>query len=204
MERAGSTDADRSVLARRERPLTVSEYHQMAEAGILGEDDPVELLDGRLLTMSPIGPAHLHCVNRLTELLSRRVYGRSPAPARISVQNPIRLSATSEPESDLALLDPDVPQDRTPRPHDTLLVIEVTSSEDPYDRTVKAAHYAQSGIPAYWIVDLSRDCVDVYEHPVGDAYNELLRFERDEDVPLPSPLAADPLPVREILGVEDR
>lgn len=175
----------------------------MAETGILGEDDRVELLDGRLVSMSPIGPAHLHCVNRLNQLFSHRLYAEASPSAWISVQNPIRLDDTSEPEPDLTLLRPDAPQDEIPRPDDLLLVVEVAETSADYDRTVKQPRYARAGIPTYWLVDLEQETVDVAWAPTGDAYSERRRYGRGDTIPLPSPLDGTPLPAAKILGPSD-
>lgn len=200
MESTAPLEADFYTLATRQRPLTVEEYHQMAEAGILTEDDRVELLDGRLIAMSPIGPEHLHCVNRLTELLSRRLYATDDPPARLSVQNPIRLSDTSEPEPDVVLLRRDAPQDRTPMPADVLLLVEVAVTSEDYDRIVKAPRYAAAGVPVYWLVDLEQEVVEVARDPNGDTYAERIRHRRGDALPLPLSIDADPIPVGDILG----
>lgn len=193
-------DSDLYALTTRQRPLTVDEYHRMAEAGILSEDDRVELLDGRLIAMTPIGPVHLHCVNRLNELFARRLFGAEETRARLSVQNPIRLSDTSEPEPDLALLRPDAPQDRTPEPQDLILVVEVAVSSADYDHTVKAPRYAAAGVPVYWVVDLEQEVVDVRRDPDGDTYAERIRYRRGDDLPLPVDLDAEPIAVSAVLA----
>jgi len=193
-----------ALLSARQRPLTVKEYHRMAEAGILTEDDRVELLDGRLIAMSPIGPGHLHCVNRLNQLFSRRVYTHESPAAWISVQNPIQIDDASEPEPDLTLLRPDAPQDDTPRPEDVLLVVEVADSTADYDRTVKQPRYARAGIPVYWLVDLGAEVVDVTSDPKGNAYAERRRYGRGGALPLPPPLDdLSPIPVADVLGMSD-
>jgi len=188
-------DSDLYALTTRQRPLTVDEYHRMAEAGILSEDDRVELLDGRLIAMTPIGPVHLHCVNRLVDLFAKRLYAEEPRPARLSVQNPIRLSDTSEPEPDLALLKPEAPQDRTPEPQDLILVVEVAASSGDYDHSVKTPRYAAAGVPVYWVVDLEQEVVDVRREPDGDTYAERIRYRCGNDLPLPDALDAEPIPV---------
>ena len=191
-------DPELYALATRQRPLTVDEYHRMAEAGILSEDDRVELLDGRLIAMTPIGPLHLHCVNRLTELFARRLFAAEAPAARLSVQNPIRLSDTSEPEPDVVLLTPEAPQDRTPVPADLVLVVEVAVTSGDYDRTVKAPRYAAAGVPVYWVVDLEQEVVDVRREPDGDTYAERIRYRRGDDLPLPAALHVDPIPVSDV------
>jgi len=125
--------------------FTVDEYARMAEAGILGEDDRVELLEGEIVEMAPIGPPHAGCVNRLTRLLTSRLGDR----AVVGVQNPIRLGSLSEPQPDLTLLRPrrDLYSEGHPEADDVLLVVEVASSTSAFDRQVKMPLYAQAGIP---------------------------------------------------------
>ncbi|MFB6099220.1 MAG: Uma2 family endonuclease [Salinibacter sp.] len=200
MDLTAPSETDAYMLATRQRPLTVEEYHRMAEASILSEDDRVELLDGRLIAMSPIGPAHLHCVNRLNELLSRRLYATDDPPARLGVQNPIQLSDTSEPEPDVVLLRPGAPQDRTPTPADVLLVVEVAVTSEDYDRSVKTSRYATAGVPEYWLVDLEQEVVDVARDPDDDTSAEHIRHRRGDALPLPASIDADPIPVGDILA----
>ena len=172
----------------------------MAEAGILDEDERIELLDGRLIAMSPIGPAHIHCVNRLTDLFARRIYSEATPDVRMSIQNPIRLGDTSEPEPDLTLLPADAPQDRMPQASDVLLVVEVAESSVDYDRTVKTPRYAEAGIPVCWIVDLDAEVVDVFFHPEGDTYTERRRHRRGDAVPMPDATLGEAMAVEGILG----
>lgn len=202
MEPTETADHRALHLATRQRPLTAEEYHRIGEAGILGEDDRVELLDGRLIAMSPIGPAHLHCVNRLTKLLSRRIYADHDPVPWISIQNPIRLSDVSEPEPDVVLLSADTPQDRTPGPGDVLLVVEVADASADYDRNVKSEAYAEAKVPVYWIVDLRQEMVDVMTEPERGAYAERRRYHRGETVPLPSRVPGTPVEVDAIVGRE--
>lgn len=175
----------------------------MAEAGILDEDERIELLDGRLIAMSPIGPAHIHCVNRLTDLFARRIYSEATPDVRMSIQNPIRLGDTSEPEPDLTLLPADAPQDRMPQASDVLLVVEVAESSVDYDRTVKTPRYAEAGIPVCWIVDLDAEVVDVFSHPEGDTYTERRRHRRGDAVPMPDATPGEAVDVDDILGLDE-
>ncbi|PSQ80219.1 MAG: Uma2 family endonuclease, partial [Bacteroidetes bacterium QS_1_63_11] len=131
----------------RERRLSVEDYFALGEAGILNEDDRVELLDGRLIDMPPIGPSHSHSVNDLEKLLARRIYSEEPPVAQLSIQNPIQLGEYGAPQPDVVLFDPDIPTDRHPRPEDIYLVVEVADSTVEYDRKVKADRYAAAGIP---------------------------------------------------------
>ncbi len=127
------------------RMFTTDEFHRMAAAGILSEDDRVELIDGEIVQMSPIGSPHASCVDRLTALFVRR-FGRR---AIIRVRNPIVLSRHSEPQPDLAVLKlrTDFYAEKHPGPSDVLLVVEVADTSADYDRLTKVALYARAGIP---------------------------------------------------------
>jgi len=158
------------TLVRRYR-FTVDEYHRMAEAGVLHEDHRVELLDGEVVVMSPIGDPHAACVKRLNRLLGAHVGAR----AIVSVQDPIRLDSHSEPQPDVALLRPrdDFYASAMARPEDTLLVIEVGDSSARFDREVKAPLYARAGIPELWLVDLTAGEVSVCRQPAATGYREV-------------------------------
>jgi Uma2 family endonuclease len=150
------------------RVLTVAEYHRMAEAGILTERDRVELIEGELIAMSPIGSEHSGTVNALNRTLVRAVGDR----AVVAVQNPVQLDDLSEPEPDFALLKPrdDDYRRATPRPHEVLLIIEVADTSLAYDRAVKRSLYARHGIPEFWIVNLAAKQVEVCRSPTGEQY----------------------------------
>jgi Uma2 family endonuclease len=150
------------------RRFTVDDYHAMADAGILSEDDRVELIEGEILQMPPIGSPHAACVNRLTRLLVEQAANT----AVVTVQNPLRLSDLSEPQPDLVMARPreDFYAAAHPTPADTLLVIEVAHTTLTYDREVKLPLYATSGIPEVWVVDLQRGVVEVYREPEGGRY----------------------------------
>lgn len=159
------------------RRFTVHEYHQMAEAGILTEDDRVELIEGEIVDMAPIGSQHAASVARLTVLFSR-VQGRGI----VWVQNPIRLGEHSEPQPDLTLLKPraDFYAKAHPGPEDVLLVVEVSDTSAEYDREVKLPLYAQAGIPEVWLVDLATEGVEVYRTPTPQGYREARQLRRDQ------------------------
>lgn len=185
------------AVQRRERTFTVDEYHRMAEAGILGEDDRVELIEGRIVEMNPIGPGHIWSVNRLNRVFARR------DDVMVSVQNPVRLNQDSEPEPDLVVLRVDAPEDRPPRPQDVLLVVEVADSSLGYDRQVKASLYARAGIPELWIADLGGERVEAHRNPSAAGYRTVQLFLRGERI---SPLFAPDLSIEvdEILGQPKR
>jgi Uma2 family endonuclease len=175
---SGAERAELGVLSRYpatpRRLLTADEYHPMGEAGILTEDDRVELIEGELVAMAPIGSEHVATTNSLNRLLVLAVGERGI----VSVGNPIRLSQDSEPQPDFAVLKPRDYRTSLTRPKNTMLVAEVASTSLGYDRTVKLALYARSGIPEVWIVDLATEEVEIYHSPVGDAYSSVARFRR--------------------------
>ncbi len=154
------------------RLLTVDEYHQMGEAGILTEDDRVELIEGELVAMAPIGSEHIAATNSLNRLLVLAVGDRGI----VSVGNPVRLNRHSEPQPDFSVLKPRDDYRKTlPRPEDTLLAVEVANTSLDYDRKVKLALYSRSGIPEVWIVNLAANEVEVYRSPVADNYTVVAR-----------------------------
>lgn len=155
--------------------FTVADYHQMAEANILGEDDRVELIEGVIVDMSPIGRKHAVCVARFTAIFGNRLYGQ----ALVWVQNPVWLGEHSEPQPDVTLLRwrDDYYADRDPTPEDVLLIIEVADSSLAYDRDVKVPLYARAGIPEHWLVDLIRRSVTVYRDPGPEGYRSVTTYQ---------------------------
>ncbi len=162
------------------RCFTVDEYYRMAEAGILSEADHVELIEGEVVEMSPIGSRHAACVRRLDALLNRE----AARLALVSVQSPIRLNEFSEPQPDVALLRPreDFYAEAHPTPADVLLVIEVADTSVEYDREVKLPLYAEAGIPQMLIVNISADLIESYAESVGGAYQMIGQIRRGEFV----------------------
>jgi Uma2 family endonuclease len=159
------------------RLLTVDEYHRMGEVGILTEGDRVELIEGEILAMAPIGSDHVATTNALNRLLVLAVGDRGI----VSAGNPVRLTQRSEPQPDFAVLKSrDNYRTTLPRPEDTMLAVEVASTSLGYDRTVKLALYASSGIPEVWIVNLAAVEVEVYRSPVGDSYSSVARAGRSD------------------------
>lgn len=148
--------------------LTVEQYHRMGELGILREDDRVELIDGELVRMAPIGSMHGGLVSRLNRLLVERV-GRAGV---VSPQNAVILSDFTEPQPDLAVLRwrADDYMADTPTAGDALLVIEVADSSLRFDRDVKLRFYAQAGVPEVWIVDVRGRRLLRFTAPDGDRY----------------------------------
>lgn len=177
--------------------FTVAEYDRMGETGILTEDDRVELVEGEIIEMSPIGKRHAACVGRLTNLFGRLLAERTI----VWVQNPIVLNDYSEPQPDVALLRrrDDFYERSLPTPDDVLLVIEVADTTIEYDRQIKIPLYARAGIAEVWIVNLVDEQIEVYAEHVNDAYQSKREFKRGETINSPSALNLT-LGVDEILG----
>lgn len=174
------------------RPFAADEYHAMAEAGILQEDDRVELIDGHIIAISPVGDPHLLCVNRLNRLLVMR----TGADIAVSVQNPVRLGPHDEPEPDVVLT---TALDRGPRPEDVLLLIEVSGSTLAYDRAVKLPRYAAAGIPEVWIVNLGEEQVEVHRDPSGEIYRTRYLASPGEALTIEALPEVETVPVNAIL-----
>lgn len=162
------------------RLFTVKEYDRFIEAGVLTEDDPVELINGEVVKMSPISSPHAGCVARLSMLLSFRL-GQQ---AIIWTQNPVHIDQYSEPEPDVAVLKyrADFYSESLPRPADVLLLIEVADTSLSYDRRVKTPLYAKAGVQEVWIVDVENRLVYVYRNPVKGKYHETLTIKPGDTV----------------------
>jgi Uma2 family endonuclease len=152
----------------RTRPIAVDEYYRMGEVGILRRDERVELLNGRIVEMPPVGPRHSYAVAALHAMLVI-LLGDRAVPL---CQGPVRLDHFSEPQPDIAVVR--APRERYldahPTPADALFVIEVSDSTLAYDRGEKLKAYAGAAIPEYWIVDIRHQRIDVYTEPEGDQY----------------------------------
>ena len=176
------------------RRFTVAQYHQMGQAGILTEDDRVELLDGEIVEMAPVGRRHVACVIRLTSVFGKRLGDA----VQISVQNPIRLDEHNEPQPDVVLLKPrpDSYEAGIPRPADVLLVVEVGDTSAALDRRVKLPLYARAGIPEVWLADLGKATIRVHRDPSPTGYRTVRTVRRGERL---APLA---FPDCELAAVE--
>ena len=184
-----------SVPARRR--FTVVEYYAMADAGILSGNDRVELLDGDLITMPPIGNWHGGSVKLLANTFPPILQGR----AVMAVQDPVRLDEHSEPQPDIMLLQwrDDFYRNGHPSPDDVLLLIEVADSSIEFDRTVKLAAYARAGIPEVWIVARAERRIEAYTEPAGDEYATVRYFGPGETV-APQAFSDITLAVDRIIG----
>jgi Uma2 family endonuclease len=163
--------------------FTAAEYNRMGETGIFSEDDRVELIEGEIVEMSPIGKRHASCVGRLTNLFGRLLAER----AIVWVQNPIVLNDYSEPQPDVALLNrrDDFYENSLPTPDDILLIVEVADTTLEYDRQIKVPLYAQAGIAEVWVVNLADEQIEIYSQPVNGAYQSQRQTGRGETINSP-------------------
>jgi Uma2 family endonuclease len=162
------------------RRFTTVDYHTMLQAGILTEEDRVELIEGEILAMTPIGSRHAGCVNGLVRVLSRSLGDR----ALLGIQNPITLDDLSEPQPDLAVLRPrgDDYRGSHPGPDDVLLLIEVAETSTAQDRALKNPLYGRCGVAETWLVDLQGRILDVYFEPTADGYRTRRRLRPGDRV----------------------
>ena len=160
--------------------ISVDEYHRMGEAGVFGPEERVELLDGMLIAMPPIGPAHAFSVLALSNILMAKLGGR----ALVNVQNPVVIGPTSEPQPDVVLLRPPLARygKELPIAADALLVVEVADSSRAVDRGPKLLAYARAGVSELWIVDLAQNVVDVFTEPSGEDYTRRARAGRGDQL----------------------
>lgn len=177
------------------RSITVAEYHRLAEIGVLGEDDRVELIDGAIVPMSPIGPVHATSVSRLHKHLERTIGDA----VEVRSQNPVHLNEHSEPEPDVAVLRLRNYREALPTPADVVLLIEVADSSPAADRATKLPLYAAAGIPEVFLVDLIGELLERHTEPKDGGYQSVITARRGEVVSS-SVLPALAIPVDVALG----
>jgi Uma2 family endonuclease len=162
--------------------FSVEEFHKLGEVGIFRPRDRVELLDGEIIVMSPIGIRHVQAVSWINECFveqARRRYLVSPG-------NPVWLHEFSEPQPDMMLVPRVRKMEHHPRPHDVFLLVEVSDSSLTYDRDRKLKAYASAAVREYWIVNLQQDVIEVFREPSDGKYNVALTFIAGQTL---SPLA---------------
>lgn len=161
--------------------FSVDDYYRMAEVGILSEDDRVELIQGEIVAMYPIGARYAQVVTTLTEILFRNL---DLTKVQIRVQMPVRFGGYDEPEPDLAVVARRAGGYPTVHPAavDCRLLIEVADSSLPRDRRLKLPLYARAGITEFWLVDLNGESVEVCTAPDGDKYSKVNVFRRGQTV----------------------
>ncbi len=154
----------------------------MGEAGILKPEDKVELINGEIITMSPINRKHISYVNRITVLFIE-IFGRKII---VSPQNSIRIGKHSEPEPDIAILKfrEDFYFEKHPTSEDTHLLIEVADSSLKFDSSVKLALYARAMIKEYWIINIKKQEILVLKNPKGDSYQTKAVYKKQQSIKL--------------------
>src|SRR5262245_47195032 len=165
------------------RNFSRSEYENMIRAGILGEDEHLELIGGRIVVMSPEGPRHAAAIDLCAEAL-RRAF---PSGQTVRVQHPLAVDADDEPEPDLAVVHGGPRDHAVEHPHEAVLVVEVAESSLEYDRRDKALLYARAGFSDYWIVDIANRTVEIRRDPAPTGYATIVILASGDEI---APLAA--------------
>lgn len=177
----------------------IKTYHRLISSGILHEDDRVELIEGRIVDMAPIGTRHSACVNRLNSLFGQGLTGR----AIVSVQNPVQLpEEQSEPQPDITLLKyrEDFYSDALPKGEDVFLIIEVADTSIEYDRGTKIPLYARANIQEAWVVNLLENCIEIYSSPSAGGYKSRSVARHDQTIS-PKSFSDIRLTAKQILGL---
>ena len=173
-----------------------SDFFLLGREGILDEDDRVELIDGEIVDMSPIGPRHSKCVSRLNRLLSRLV-----GEADLRIQDVLQLTTERTVHPDAAVYRPsaDGYEERQPKPADALLIVEVADTSLLYDRTVKMEDYATAGVQEYWVIDLQRNVVIVSQKLVAGQFMDVREYASGDTWQSPA-LGGAEIDVADIIG----
>lgn len=163
--------------------ITVEQYHRMGEAGVFAPDVRIELIEGQVVEVAPLGSRQYAAISRLSRLLIQAIGDR----ALVSPQMAIRLDRMSELEPDLAIYKPrdDFYATALPTGADALLVVEIADTTLDYDVRVKGPLYARHGVPEYWIFDLPARALRVFRQPRGDEYTKVTAMETPDVVTLP-------------------
>lgn len=169
-----------TVIDEKRYHFTVEEFYHMYEAGIFKDDERVELIEGEIIHMTPVGSWHSAVVDRLTQLFVEHF----SAFAIVRIQGPVLLSYLSEPLPDVILMKrkEDYYSSGHPNPDDVFLIVEVSDSTIRYDRKIKVPLYARSGIAEVWIVNLNDDCIEVYRKPSLSDYEEKSIYKRGQKI----------------------
>lgn len=182
------------------RRFTRDEYYKMAEVGILAHDEKVELLDGKIYAMSPIGKLH----GNRTDRIAARLLPTAVAQGYLCrVQGPIVLSDFSEPEPDLAIYAENESSDDHPTSTDVLLVIEVMVTSHHHDKIRKLPFYAKHGVRELWLVDAPAGTIEVCVDPNGEDYTSR-NVLTGKDVLQPGSLEGFEISVDELLSAPMR
>ena len=173
------------------------EYHRLVESNILHEDDRVELIEGRIVDMTPSGSKHIACVNRLNEIFCEKLQKR----AIVTIQNPVWLTEYSELEPDIAIIKrrSDFYARQLPQPEDVLFIVEVSDSSLDYDAETKIPLYAKANIQEVWLVNLIENILQIYHEPTPEGYNVILKRHYNQKIS-PKGFPDITLTVSEIVG----
>jgi Uma2 family endonuclease len=167
------------------KKFATEEYHQIITSGVLKEDYLIELIEGEIFEMSPVGFKHASCVKKINYLLAEKLGSK----VIIGVQDPIKLNDNSEPQPDLVLLKPrdDFYATQHPTPEDIFLLIEVADSSIEYDRTFKIPIYAKNKVKEVWLVDLNQNLLEVYQNPQTNYYQNIKKLSPQDSLILSQP-----------------
>jgi Uma2 family endonuclease len=162
--------------------INLDEWRRMGEAGIFSPESRIELIDGEIIEMSPIGFNHAGHLNRLNHIFTLLVTDQ----AIVSIQNPLQLGDLSEPEPDFMLLrpEPSFYSTRHPQADDVLLLVEIADSSLAFDRNQKMRLYAAHNIPEYWLINLIEACLEVHRQPQPGGYGERMLLHAGDTVQL--------------------
>lgn len=185
------------VVTSEPRPFSVGEYYRLAEIGVLSPTERVELIEGTIYTMSPIGSGHRGNLDFLADELRDRLKKRTI----VSTQQPIHLDDHSEPEPDISVVRyrKDYYRKNHPRPEDVFFIVEIMDTSAAYDRGLKLAAYAKAGIPEVWLADLRGEFFEVHRMPVGGVYTVSFSKGRGEEIS-PEAFPDIALKIDDILG----
>lgn len=163
------------------RRFTVEEYYRLAEVGVIGPEERVELIEGIICKMSPEGKRHVAGIELALDVLNARLKDRHRARS----QHPLDVSDDSEPQPDIAVVESADPRAYLEEhPSSALLVIEVAQASLKRDLKVKPRVYARAGVPEYWVENLVDETLEVFRDPVGDEYRTRLTLRRGDKVSL--------------------
>jgi len=167
------------------KKFALEEYHQIIASGVLREDYLIELINGEIFEMSPVGFKHASCVKKINYLFAEKLGSK----VIIGVQDPIKLNDNSEPQPDLVLLKPrdDFYANQHPIPEDIFLLIEVADSSIDYDKNFKIPIYAENKVQEIWLIDLNQNLLEVYQNPYKNYYQNITKLSNKDDVTLTQP-----------------
>ncbi|WP_069791675.1 Uma2 family endonuclease [Cyanobacterium sp. IPPAS B-1200] len=173
------------------KKFAIEEYHQIITSGVLKEDYLIELINGEIFEISPVGFKHASCVKKINYLFAEKLGSK----VIIGVQDPIKLNNNSEPQPDIVLLKPrkDFYANDHPTVEDIFLLIEVADSSIDYDRTFKIPIYAENKVREVWLVDLNQNLLEIYQNPQKNYYQNITKLSSEDSLTLSQP---EPITIR--------